>query len=501
MKACAYARYSTDRQTENSIEYQLAKIREYCAENGILIAATYTDEAESGTNTDRPGFQAMLSAAKRREFEAVVIYDISRGSRDVGDWFTFRKAMQLLDIQVISATQRLGDLTNGNDFLVELLSVGLGQREVLETRQKSIAGVAVRAKEGVFLGGTAPLGYDVVNQRYVVNSVEAEAVKTIFRLYEEGQSYNAILAAVEGVKGKLGRPLGKNSLHSILTNERYIGVYTWNKRNVKRFRKWAGGKPNPNCVRIEDAIPAIIDKTTWERVQKRMKDNKRNASNKAKRTYLLTGMIECEECGGAYVGHTSRNKKGYETRYYVCGNRYRTHTCHGQSVNADWLEGEVVDAVRSYLAETEFEAEAQRIADQVNNSTPELTAERAELAGVNAKLNNGLRAILNGFNDFPELHEEMDRLRVRKGELEDIIGRRTARRAPVNPKDIVKIFRRSAENWDTDLPRILREHIEKIYACTDGSFSVNVGVHLNGCGGQQYTVCTTILITPKPSTI
>ena len=484
MKAAAYARYSTDNQTANSIAYQIAEIQKYCSEHDIMISATYTDEGETGTNLMRPGMQALLSAAQRHEFDAVVIYDISRGSRDVSDWFSLRKDMMRLGIKVISATQQLGDITNGSDFLVELLNVGMGQFEVLQSRQKSIAGVAVKAKEGVFLGGTAPLGYDIVNQQYIVNPVEAEAVKTIFRLYGEGESYNAILEAVKGVTGKLGRPLGKNSLHSILTNERYIGVYTWNKKYNKNFRRWAGGGLNPKCVRIEDAIPAIIDETTWERVQRRMSDNKRNASNKAKRTYLLTGMIECEECGGAYVGHTSRNKKGIETRYYVCGNRYRTHTCHGQSINADWLERQVIEAVRDYLADTDFEAEAQRIADQVNNSSPDLAAERAELAGINAKLGNGLRAILNGFNDFPELHEEMDRLRVRKGELEDIIGRRQARRAPVDPQKIVKIFRQSVEYGDANLPKLLREHIEKIYACTDGTFSINVGVHLNGCGGR-----------------
>lgn len=484
MRAAAYARYSTLNQDENSIEYQLEKIRTYCAEHDLQIVATYPDRAKSGFNTDRPKFQEMLAAARRHEFDAVVIYDTSRGSREVGDWFTFRRQMMELGIRVISATQSLGDLTNSNDFLLELISVGMGHREVLEARQKSIAGVAVKAKDGVFLGGTAPLGYRIVDQRYVIDPAEAATVRTIFRLYGEGASYNAILDAVKDAVGKLGRPLGKNSLHSILTNERYIGVYTWNKRYMKNFRRWAGGKPNPNCVRIEDAIPAIIDKSTWERVQKRMHDNKRNASNKAKRVYLLAGLIECEECGGAYVGHTSRNKKGIETRYYVCGNRYRTHTCHAKSINADWLEREVVSAVRDYLAETEFEAEAQRIADMVNNSTPDLSAERAELAGINAKLSNGLRALLNGFNDFPELHEEMDRLRVRKGELEDIIGRRQASRAAVDPQDIVKIFRRSTEDWETDLPKILREHVEKIYACTDGTFSVNVGVHLNGCGGR-----------------
>ena len=484
MRAAAYARYSTNKQTENSIEYQLAKIEEYCAGHNIEIVATYPDEAKSGFNTDRPKFQEMLAAAHRHEFDAVVIYDTSRGSREVGDWFNFRRQMMELNINVISATQTLGDITNSNDFLLELISVGMGHREVLESRQKSIAGVAVKAKSGVFLGGTAPLGYDIQDQKYIVNPVEAEAVRTIFRMYGDGSSYNDILSAVGHVTGKHGRPLGKNSLHSILTNERYIGTYTWNKREVKRFRKWAGGKPNPNCVRIEDAIPAIIDEVTWEKVQKRMKDNKRNATNKAKHTYLLTGLIECEECGGTYVGHTSRNKKGYETRYYVCGNRYRTHTCQGPSINADLLESEVVDCVRQYLDNIDISDEARRIADMVNGSTPDLRAERMELADINAKLANGLKALLNGFDDIPELHDEMDRLRVRKSELEDIIGRRQARRSDVDAKDIERLFRRSVENMDKDMARVLKEHISKIYAHTDGTFSINVGVHLNGCGGR-----------------
>lgn len=483
MNAAAYARYSTDHQQHNSIEYQLDAIRTYCREHSIAITATYTDEAESGTNTDRPGFQAMMRAAERGEFAAVVIYDISRGSRDVGDWFTMRKRLMMLGVQVISTTQKLGDPTSGNDFLVELLNVGLGHREVLETRQKSIAGVAVKAKEGKFLGGVAPLGYDIVAGAYVVNPIEARTVRTIFELYGAGRSYNEILDAVAGAVGKRGRPLGKNSLHSILTNERYIGTYSWNKRRVKLFRKWAGGAPNPNAVRLEGMIPAIIDETTWERVQARMSDNKRNARNKAKRTYLLSGLIECKECGAAYVGHTSTNSKGIETRYYVCGNKYRTRTCGAKNINADEIETFVVQQLKVYLLETDFEQEAQRIADQVNGSTPDLRTERAELADVSAQINNGLKAILTGM-DIPELRDEMDKLRVRKAELEDIIGRRTARRKPVDPADIVRIFQDAVDKWDTDLPTIIKQHIGKIYAHTDGSCSVNVGVHLIGCGGR-----------------
>ena len=104
LKAAEYMRYSTDNQTENSIAYQQAGIRKYARENNIQIVASFQDEAASGTNTDRKGFQALVAAAGRKAFDAVIIYDISRGSRDVGDWFTFRKSMMYLGIKVISAS-------------------------------------------------------------------------------------------------------------------------------------------------------------------------------------------------------------------------------------------------------------------------------------------------------------------------------------------------------------------------------------------------------------
>lgn len=484
MRGAGYARYSTDKQTDNSIEAQMRKIREYCAENDIELVATFEDDAQSGTNMERSGFLELLAAARRHEFEAVLIYDVSRGSRDVGDWFQFRKTMMLLNIKVISVTQKLGDITNSSDFLLELITVGMGQHEVLQTRQKSIDGVAVKAKQGVFLGGTPPLGYDIQNGEYVINEREAAAVRTIFTMYAAGKSYDQILTALHGAVGKMGRPLGKNSLHSVLNNERYIGIYTWNKRQVKLLRKWAGGKPNPKCVRIEGQIPAIIDNLTWERVQARMSDNKRRATNKAKRAYLLSGLIECEECGAAYVGHTTINSRGYESRYYTCGNKYRTHTCTAKNINANNIETFVVQQVKDYFLRTDFSEVAEIIAAQVNGASRDLTKERAELADISAKLQNGTKAILNGL-DYPELRDEMDKLRLRKSELEDIIARRQASNRPVNPKAIEQLFHESIENWNDDnLQAILRQHVTKIYAHADGSYSVNIGVHIHGCGGR-----------------
>lgn len=481
MKAAAYARYSTDKQTSNSIEYQMNKINEYCANNNISIVKRYADEAESGTNMQRDAFIEMVAAAKRGEFDAVVIYDITRGSRDVADWFNFRKAMQLLDIKVISVEDNLGDINNPSDFLTELITVGLGQHQVLTTRQKSMDGVTAKAKHGAFLGGVAPLGYDIVDSEYKINELEAAAVRTIFKMYAAGHSYSEILENIKNVRGKRGQSLGKNSLYSILNNERYIGVYTWNKRHVKLMGKWAGGKPNSNCVRLDGSITPIIDMDLWGRVQKRLKSNKR-ATNKAKREYLLTGLIECENCGAAYVGHASTNKKGYTTRYYVCGNKYRTRSCHAKNINADEIEVFVVQQLKAYFLTADFEEISKTIADAVNNASPDLSKEKKELSDINRKITNGVNYIVCG-HEFPELQDELDRLRVRKSELEDIIGRKENDHRKVDPAKIVSLFENSVANWDTNLKEIVKQHVTKIYAHADGTVTVNVGVHINGCGG------------------
>ena len=490
MKAAAYARYSTEKQTENSIQYQLTEIRKYCAEHQIEIVATYTDEGCSGTNADRAGFQAMIAAARSRRFDTVIIYDVSRGSRDVGDWFAFRKAMLHLGVNVISATgQRLGDLTSSQDFLLELLTVGMGQAEVLGTRQKSIDGVAVKAKQGLFLGGVPPLGYDIVSGSYVINEPEAAIVRRIFAWYASGRSYGYMLEQLRGVRGKRGRPFGKNSFNAILQNERYIGVYSWNKRRYKLMRQWAGGELNPDVVRLEGVIPPIIDRQTWEEVQKRMSDRRRNAKNKARHRYLLSGLIECEACGAAYVGHTTTNSRGYSTRYYVCGNKYRSHACTAKNVNADEIETFVVQNLKAYLLGLDFSEAGRHIAAEINKATADLSAERKELQQIEAQIANGVKAILAGA-DLPELTAELDRLRSRKAELQEIIQTRSAARPPVTPAAVEQLLRESVDSWNDDnLPEIIRTHVQKIYAHADGTVTVHVGVHIPGCGSPHPIIC------------
>lgn len=491
MKAAAYARYSTDNQTGNSIAYQMERINNYALAHDIDVIARYIDEAETGTNTDRPGFKDMMRDASAGSWNAIVIYDVTRGSRDVGDWFTFRKTMLMLGIQVISVEDKLGDMLNGNDFLVELLNVGLGQHHVLTSRRKSMDGVYIKAKDGKFLGGIPPLGFDIKDQQYFVNESEARCVRLIFKMYAAGESLDAITEALAkmNMNGKRGRPVGKNSIYSILQNERYIGTYIWNEHKCKVLGKWVGGGENDKMVRIPGRLPRIIDDKTWGRVRARMNKRENNAVNKAKRDYLFTGLIECEKCGAKYVAYSRENKYGVRYVYYTCGNKYRTKTCDAKNLSGDLLESFVAGCLIKYITGQDFTTLATAMAKGLNGASPDLSAEKKELAEIDRQLANCLKAVKNGI-DFPELQDEMSNMRRRKSELEEILSRQQPVRQWFRVDDIIASLKESALMLEDsrNFKTLIKNHVIKIQSHADGSFSVHMGVvHTTGSGTRVRT--------------
>lgn len=311
-------------------------------------------------------------------------------------------------------------------------------------------------------------------------------MRMVFAMYAKGHSYDDIIAALNGAKGKRGRPIGKNSLHYLLKNERYTGTYTWNARYRKIMRKWAGGKPNPNCVRIEDRLPQVIDEDTWMEVCKRMADNKHNARNTAKRDYLLSGLIECSKCGSSYAGNTSKSKKGHEYVSYICSNKKRTHSCDAGNIPARDVEGFVIDAVDEYLQAANYDAVADEIMRQYNGASDGLEKERAELAQLTIEISNGIKYIQPG-KKFPELEDEINRRRMRKGELEDIIAAVSEKPAvALDRNTILANLKRYAAAWRDEgrKKEVIQSLVQKIYSNADGSLTVHIGVvHKDGCGG------------------
>ena len=460
-----YGRYSTDNQTENSIEFQMRVIEQYCNEHDLNLAYRYHDDALSGTNMDRPAFRQLCIDAKNHLFDAVVIYDITRGSRDVSDWFSFRKAMDLLGVEVISTQDRLGDIMNPNDFLVELLGIGIGQHHVLQTRQKTIEGTTQRALEGKFLGGIPPYGYDVVNQEYVINEKEADNVKMMFEMYAAGYSYADIIEKLRGALGKRGKPFGKSSIYSILKNDRYTGLYTWNRRNVKKLGKWAGGTPNANIVQLENKIPQIISKELFDEVQIRLSKNKSisssaiNSPKPSKRVYLLSGYLQCASCGGHYVGHVVRSR-GYSTAYYYCGTKYRTRTCNAPNLNAERVESWVIGELNSFLCSFSDSA-AEKILYEIKTKCVNCDSEKNRINEINLKLKNATAAILNGVT-YPELMEEVKSLKKEREELERKISLNSRQIPSITKEDIKKAFECNIDSGHVDYRLLMSKYVISI---------------------------------------
>lgn len=509
MKAVAYCRYSTDMQTENSIAYQLQNINKLCETKGFVLADVYSDEAKSGSNTQRDGLQRLLTDITTNKFDCVIIDDQSRLSRNIVDWFTLRELLQRAGKPLYSCAEKIEDYDeNPSAFLTEGIRAMFNQQFLIDTRRKVIAGQTAKARQGKFCGGLAPLGYDIENGNYIINSIEADAVRNIFELYASGRSYANIVdwLSEREIKSKRGKPIGNNAIFQILRNERYTGRYTWNKRKVKHFGKWAGGGDNPNIVVIDDVIPVIIENELWERVQKRMNENTKNKVNKSRknREYILSGLLRCAKCGGAFVGSTTTNKKGSEYKFYSCANKKRLHTCDAKNIAANDIEPLVLNILKKEILD---EGMIEKVADLILSSAADTKddqreALKKELSSVRGKIANFLKAIESGI-----FTESVSEHLVDLEKQQKVLEMKLAAIAPpvhVTRNQLIKQLREDAKAlWKSQdaatVKEILKEYIVgidigddeiTIHAVSDPAENVKSrqletdDLNTHGCGGR-----------------
>lgn len=344
-RAAAYTRFSSDMQSQDSTEAQLDEIKRYCNSNNIDIVKIYSDEAITGKTDNRPAFQEMIQDAKKGYFDVVVVHKVDRFARDRYDSAIHKAQLKRLGIGIQYAGQAISDNAEGR--LMEGILESFAQYYSENLANETMKGLKLKARRAEFNGGIPPLGYDIKNKKYIINEYEANIVKIIFDLYSSGKSYGEIINILnkKGFKSKSQNPFTKNSLHSIITNEKYIGVYTFNKTAPRVYGKRNSHKTknNDEIIRLDGGVPAIVDKETWALCQKRLKHNKdRKGQYKAKVPYLLTGLIYCE-CGTPMNGDKKVNN--YKTEYYY----YRCRRCN--NIISKYI---VEEYVLSQLYETYF---------------------------------------------------------------------------------------------------------------------------------------------------
>lgn len=280
-------------------------------------------------------------------------------------------------------------------------------------------------------GGKPPLGYDVNSEKkYIINEREAESVRLIFDMYIAGYSQSEMVNELNerGFKTKLGTIFKSNSIHSILTNEKYTGVYVYNKS----AKKDAFGKRNSHAykdeseiIRIEGGMPQIISKETFEKAQEVLKARRRApGTNKAKENYLLAGLIRCGCCGRHYQGNRRQGKNKPMYVSYRCSYRRLTSSkvCDNKEIRKEYIE----EYVLSELERRIFNDKAiPHLVEGINknlqkkNKVEEEKKEviNKEIKEIESQINNIVTAIASGFMQ-EEFKIKMEELKNRKSELE-----------------------------------------------------------------------------------
>ena len=355
-RCAVYTRKSSEEGLDmefNSLDAQREACEAYIAsqkaEGWLLVPDHFDDGGFSGGTLERPALQRLLADIEANRVDVVVVYKIDRLSRSLMD---FAKLVEVFDrnrVTFVSVTQSFNTTTSmGRLTLNVLLSFAQFEREVIGERIRDK--FAASRKKGMWMGGWAPLGYDIKDRKLVVNDAEAATVRMIFQRFLRIGSMTKLTAALrsEGMRTKGGKPVDKGYLYRILNNRVYLG------EAVHKGTAYPG----------EHA--AIVERPLWDRVHDIIRDSprKRGMRTRAQTPALLQGVIFGPTGAAMTPSHTRRGGKLY--RYYVSTDVLKrdADTCPVRRIPAAEIESAVIEHVRGLLRSPEVIVRTWRLARQ-----------------------------------------------------------------------------------------------------------------------------------------
>lgn len=487
MSAAIYARYSSENQREESIEAQIRAIKDYAKKNNIEIIKIYYDEAKSGTTDDRPQFLQMIKDSSLKLFDLLIVHKLDRFARNRYDSAIYRKKLKDNGVKLISVVEHLDD--SPESIILESVLEGMAEYYSVNLAREVMKGLKENALKCEHCGGIPPLGYDVVNKKYVINQKEAEIVKFIFNEYSDGYGYKQIVKLLneKGYTTKRGKLFNPASLHDLLRNEKYIGTYTFNLRNDKQKNSHKF-KDNKSIIKIPNGIPAIIDADTFKKIQEKMNGRKMNARFKAKQVYLLSGKIFCGKCNSTMISHTSHsNGKKYSS--YICGTRYRNKNCDMKPVEKEYAENIVVKNLKENIFNPKSISDLK---DKLIKQYSKMKAEKnndlkmfnKKLNEIQNKMDKMVNAVADGFynptmkNKMNELEEEKNQILIYINEIKEFQDKQELDSNLIE-KYLYKDMEALNNNNVNEIKNIIDTYVDKIIVYDDRIDAI-LSVHTNG---------------------
>ena len=450
--AAIYARVSSARQKEQeTIRSQTVALHTHAEQLGLDVPEqwVFEDDGHSGASLVRPALERLRDLVCQVPVDVLLVYSPDRLAR--------KYAHQALLIEEFAKAGTTVMFVKGprsdspEDALLVQFQGMIAEYERAQILERTRRGKAHRAKSGTInvLSG-APFGYRYVRKsehaeaRYEIVAHEAAIVAELFARYADGGVAIGELArwlSGLGVATRTGKPRwDRSTIWGMLRNPAYAGRACFGK--TMRTDQTAGlnrtarlaGRATPRCYTVIDRarsdwleipVPALVAEDTWQRVQRRLEDNKRYAARNSRNPSLLQGICACSSCGYAYYRTSTRttNKKIY---YYRClgSDDYRYEhgrVCANKPVRADYLDTVVWNHITALLADPALiRSEINKRLEQVRTADP-ATAQRQRLDAGLAKATTAITRLIGAYQEelisLDELRTRMPELRARQTSL------------------------------------------------------------------------------------
>ena len=330
--AVIYARYSSDNQSEQSIEGQLRVCNDFARSKNIEILDTYIDRAMTGTNDNRPDFQRMIKDSARRNWDYVLVYKLDRFSRNKYEMAIHKKTLKDNGVKVLSAMEYIPDTPEA--IIIESMLEGYAEYYSAELSQKVKRGMKETRLKGNFTGGNLLYGYKVVDHKVQIVEEHAEVVRYIYQQYKKGVFVKDICQELKekGIFNK-GKPFTPHYIYKMLSNYKYSGIYIHDNEEYTNI------------------YPQIVDMETFNGVRKIIEKN-RYGSRSNNTIYILRHKLVCGYCGMPISAESGTTKSGVVKKYYKCLGRKRNNDCKKENIRKDDLERYVIDNIIDHLSKS-----------------------------------------------------------------------------------------------------------------------------------------------------
>lgn len=391
MNVVIYARFSSARQNETSIEAQLEECYNYCKQNNYTVVREYIDRAASAKTDDRPDFQQMILDSSKKLFEGIVVYQLDRFSRSREDSAHYKHKLKKNGVRVYSAKEHISEDASG--ILVESVLEGMAEYYSAELSQKVRRNLKQNAERGLFNGGYPPFGYKVVTvdcgtyekRKLEIDPETANIVKEIFEMRANDTNLSDIVDFLnkKGYKTVMGNKFQKTSLTVMFRNKKYIGTNIYN------------GVEYPNT------IPAIISEELFERVQAVVKKYEHApAIAKADEDYILTTKLFCGKCKSSMVGTSGTSHSGIVYKYYAC-NKALKKKCNKKNIPKQIIEDLVINECRKILTDENINMIANKVYSICQNENAQSSLLKSldkQIKKIYKHIENLMVALENGDN-------------------------------------------------------------------------------------------------------